>query len=119
DALSALGYSVETGFPPDGPLPGGRVMHRLTTPSEAAPSLPDAALDGRWMEASRRFAAAAAAAAATAPPLRPPARAAESSPPGPVGPARAEPGALRRPAAGRRARRGRGALWGPAAPVPL
>src|SRR5439155_12881332 len=52
DALSALGYSVQAGYPPDGPLPGGRVMHRLTTPSEAAPSLPGAALDGRWMEAS-------------------------------------------------------------------
>ena len=85
DALSALGYSVETGYPQDGPLAGGRVMHRHMTPREPPASGPGVALDERWKEGARRFAATVAAAARTTPPIRSPAREAESEPRGPVG----------------------------------
>jgi ATP-dependent helicase/nuclease subunit A len=82
DALAALGYSVEAGFPPDGPLADGRVMHRRLAASAAKVPEPGMALDERWKVAALRFEETAATAAGAAPPLRSPARAAEEEPRG-------------------------------------
>jgi ATP-dependent helicase/nuclease subunit A len=75
DALVSLGYSIEEGFPADGPLPGGLVEHRLVQAPALRPGATRAAIDGRWKEAALAFERAAAVAAATRPPLRPPAAA--------------------------------------------
>ena len=85
DALSALGYSVTDGVPPDGPLGPHGVTHRSLTSAGAPGALPRPTLDERWQEAGRRFAEIAATLAQTEPPVRSPARAAvETGRRGPV-----------------------------------
>jgi ATP-dependent helicase/nuclease subunit A len=76
DALSALGYSVAGGVPPDGALLPGGAAHRRVTPPEAPAPVARVELDDRWQEAGRRFAEVAATLEGTAPPVRSPARAA-------------------------------------------
>ncbi len=76
DALARIGYALDEagGFPEDGPLLEGRVVHRRVEPRlpEAVP--PARSVDGRWREAAARFAAVAEAArASAAPPVRWPA----------------------------------------------
>ncbi|OLD64493.1 MAG: hypothetical protein AUI47_05700 [Acidobacteria bacterium 13_1_40CM_2_68_5] len=73
DALAHLGYSIEDGFPADGPLAGGLVAHRLVRPEAARAGAPTATIDGGWAEAARVFERAATKTAGVQPPVRSPA----------------------------------------------
>ena len=74
DALAALGYRVEGGFPPAGPLAGGAVEHALVSGGARRRAAQERRESPLWAEAAARFEAASAAARASArPPIRWPA----------------------------------------------
>jgi ATP-dependent helicase/nuclease subunit A len=67
DALAALGYKVEGGYPAEGPLRAG-VMHRRVVPDRPAPRVARRQPSPVWSEAALRFQEAITAALAAARP---------------------------------------------------
>ncbi len=66
EALAPLGYEADRAFPPEGPLAGGTVLHRVVAPEGGVPRAAAADLDPVWTEAAERFEAISAAAARSA-----------------------------------------------------